>query len=479
MTTVLLVDDQPIVGAAIRRMLAREKDIEFHYCSEPTQAQAVAAEVKPHVILQDLVMPTMDGMTLLQAFRADSLTAHTPVIVLSSREDPVVLTEAYALGADDYLVKIPDRLRLIERVRQLGQPATASRATPSVEDGTIGQSYAATLVPLQIDTGNVDLSALGLRATPERPYEDLTSQSFLAQSKRAKFMGKVVPVVGGIPLWSKLGQGGMAAVYYGIHPRLQVEVAVKVLLPHLAESQPDLIDRLYREAQIAARIRAPQLVTVMDVNQEANIFYMVMEYVEGESAGRHLREARTRGECGLSERTALDIVLSATEGLAAAHQMGVIHRDIKPDNILVPVDHRSKAARFRQSKLADLGVARMDHGDMGLTQDVCTLGTPGFMAPEQASDAGRVSATADVFSMGATLYNLLTGERPFAGQSPMEVVMATIREPHRPIHQLRNDLSHGVIAVLDRCLAKPPDNRFQDATELSYALQVCHQELGS
>src|SRR3982751_4289525 len=115
--TVLLVDDQPIIGEAVRRMLAGEEDIVFHFCKDPAQALARAKEIGPTVILQDLVMPEIDGLTLVRQFREDDATRETPMIVLSAREEPRTKAEAFGLGANDYIVKLPDRLELLARIR--------------------------------------------------------------------------------------------------------------------------------------------------------------------------------------------------------------------------------------------------------------------------------------------------------------------------------------------------------------------------
>ena len=115
--TVLLVDDQAIIGESVRRMLAAETDIGFHFCQDPTQAIATANQVQPTVILQDLVMPDIDGLTLLKFFRANAATREVPMIVLSSKEEPAIKAQAFGLGANDYLVKLPDRVELIARIR--------------------------------------------------------------------------------------------------------------------------------------------------------------------------------------------------------------------------------------------------------------------------------------------------------------------------------------------------------------------------
>src|SRR5258708_4562863 len=149
--------------------------------------------------------------------------------------------------------------------------------------------------------------------------QDLSADGLLGTASRVTFDDKEVPSIAGIPLIAKLGQGGMGAVYVGMHPRLKQEVAIKVLPFPIMAQQPQMVDRFFREAQIAARVKSNHLVGVLDVNNEANgLFYIIMEFVHGISAGAYLKEMRKSGCEGLNEAEALDICLAATEGLAAA-----------------------------------------------------------------------------------------------------------------------------------------------------------------
>lgn len=344
-------------------------------------------------------------------------------------------------------------------------------------------------------------------STPFAPSikpQDLSDDKMILSAPRTDLDGRATPTLGGIQILAKLGQGGMGAVYYGIHPRLNQEVAVKVLPFHLAEHNPELVQRFIREAQIAARVRSPHLVSVIDVNEQSGLFYLVMEYVSGQTAGAYLRELGRRGQFGMLEREALDICIAALEGLAAAHAQGVIHRDIKPDNIIVPLASSGSSQNltpmtggllaaegasiaptlaqrppldFSAAKLADLGLARSESGDVTMTGVNACMGTPGYMSPEQAQDARHVSKPADVFSMGATLYAMITGNAPFQGTALMHVLNATVKEPHTPIRQIRPDISAATSAVLDRCLQKDPAQRFSDAGQLLSALRSCRETL--
>lgn len=310
------------------------------------------------------------------------------------------------------------------------------------------------------------------------PFQDLSSERLLRDAERIESHGKLCPALNGIPILAKLGQGGMGAVYYGIHPRLRAEVAIKVLPFHLVEQDPGMIQRFFREAQIAAQVRSPHLVNVMDVNEESGLFFLVMEYVSGYSAGQLLRKFIQEGKPGLSELDALEVCIAATEGLHAAHSQGIVHRDLKPENIMVPYLSRTdKTFDLMHSKLMDLGLARSEASSQSLTGGQAAMGTPGYMAPEQALDAKKADKRSDVFGMGATLYGLLSGKAPFHGEAVMKIIMDTINVQHLPIEKVRPGISASVSEVLEKSLHKKQENRYQDAQQLLRALKNCHKPL--
>jgi formylglycine-generating enzyme required for sulfatase activity len=299
---------------------------------------------------------------------------------------------------------------------------------------------------------------------PSRPAEDLSRDPLVALLPRDP-EGR--PLAGRIPLLCRIGMGGMGAVYYAVHPRLNVEVAVKILPPHLAEQDPSLVDRFRAEARLAAALASDHVVRVLDVDREAGTSYLVMEYVAGASAGEHLRNARAGGGRGLSEAEAIEIALAAARGLAAAHERGIVHRDIKPENILIPGGERGKA------KLADLGLAK-PQGDLTrvATSADAVMGTPGFMAPEQIEDPRSAGTAADVFSMGATLYALLAGQAPFTGEGLGAVLRRTSSDA---APDLPGDVSPAVRALVARCLAKDPAERPADGRALVEALVAARE----
>lgn len=317
--------------------------------------------------------------------------------------------------------------------------------------------------------------------------EDLSGDALLVNLKRIEYENRSLPSLGGIPLLRRIGRGAMGAVYYGVHPRLQNEVAVKVLPAALAQADPDLSKRLFREAQLAARIRSENLISVLDVNEENGIFYLIMEYVAGISAGDYLRARRKQGLHFVPEAEALEICIAATQGLAAAHLAGVIHRDIKPDNIMVPYRRDLPLAEAKDrlliqvqfAKLADLGLAHLDELDSSLTATCIAMGTPGYLAPEQALDARNARKPADVFSMAATLYNLLAGQAPFTGETPLNIIIAAMQSKHKPVREVNPGVSEITAALLDKCLEKAPERRIPDGSALLRELCACRQGNGS
>jgi len=317
-------------------------------------------------------------------------------------------------------------------------------------------------------TGGLD----GFLATPP-PTQDLTQDGLLAGAPRAELDGTPRPTLGDVVLLSKLGQGGMGAVYYGVNVSLGTEVAVKVLPLQLAAQQPELRKRFVREARLAGKVNSPNLIYVYDVGEELGLCYQVMEYVRGVSAGGYLKQLKKKGQTGLAETEALAICIAAATGLAAAHAKGIIHRDIKPDNILIPPAAGGTDLDFAGAKVADLGLARQEEGGESLTGTSSAMGTPGFMPPEQSMSAKKAGKPADVFALGATLYSLLAGKPPFTGDTAMAIMIATLQQPHTPLPGLRPDVSAATVELIDRCLAKKPEERYADAAQLRKALEDC------
>lgn len=312
-----------------------------------------------------------------------------------------------------------------------------------------------------------------------RSIEDLRNEGLLAAATRVAIEDREVPMLKGIPLLAKLGKGAMGSVYYGVHPRLRREVAVKVLSNWAVQKHPKLVERFVQEAQMGAQVQSPFLVGVYDVDEIRGSYFQVMEYVRGVSADDLLRGLEPHdGHEGLDEDDALDLIIAASKGLAAAHAHGIVHRDLKPDNILVPFRDGTEKPNYKAAKLADLGIARSETNNLSLTETFSAIGTPGFLAPEQARDAKNVGKAADVFGMGATLFALLTGHPPFQGPTPIATLLQTLENDPESIRKARPDLSEPTIQVIERCLLKESGDRYADAEALGKALAEARAKLG-
>ncbi|MCW8133564.1 MAG: protein kinase [Planctomycetota bacterium] len=304
--------------------------------------------------------------------------------------------------------------------------------------------------------------------------ENLLQDPLLAVAQRASFLGRIRPVVGDLPLLALLGRGGMGSVYYAFHPRLKMEVAVKVLSAELAEKHPDLVRRFQLEAQLAARVKSPHLASVIDVNQKDGLHYLVMEYIHGTSADEYVRSRNG----AIGEAEVLELCAAACEGLAAAHAAGVIHRDVKPGNILLPYQPGTRTPRFDQAKISDLGIARVDDQEQGQTRTSTPLGSPGYMSPEQVMHSSRATAASDVFGLGATLYALLSGGRaPFTRGTYAASLIASVKETCTPLRELRPRVTPATEAMVARCLSKSAGQRYPDARALLREIQACRAAL--
>jgi beta-lactam-binding protein with PASTA domain/predicted Ser/Thr protein kinase len=253
---------------------------------------------------------------------------------------------------------------------------------------------------------------------------------------------------------SRLGSGGMADVYLAQDQLLGREVAVKVLHHHFAEDH-EFVERFRREASSAAALSHPNIVGIFDRGEWNGTYYIAMEYV----AGRSLK-AIVREQGALEPAAAIDIVIQILRAARSAHRRGVIHRDLKPHNVILDEEGRAR--------VTDFGIARAGASDMTLTGSI--MGTAQYLSPEQAQGFA-VSAASDLYSIGVILYELLTGVVPFEGESAVAIAYKQVSAEPRPPSELNPSLPPSLDAVVLRALAKDPAQRYADADELIAALQ--------
>jgi serine/threonine-protein kinase len=272
-------------------------------------------------------------------------------------------------------------------------------------------------------------------------------------------------VLGQYVVLALLGEGGMGKVLKARHRLMKRVVALKVIRPALL-ADPRAVQRFRREIEAVSRLSHPNIVAAYDANQVGDTHFLVMEYVEGTDLARVVKE---RGP--LPAGVACEYVRQAAVGLQHAHEQGLVHRDIKPHNLLLAKAPGSPPAGWGVVKLLDMGLARLHSADGdGLTNTGAVMGTPDFIAPEQAADSHRVDIRADLYSLGCTLYFLLTGEPPFPGGTLLEKLFKHQYVAPRPVELRRPDLPPGVAAAVGKLLAKRPEERYQTPAELAEAL---------
>ena len=261
----------------------------------------------------------------------------------------------------------------------------------------------------------------------------------------------------------ELGHGGMGAVYLVRHRVLNTNFALKVLYPGVAQRDQQFVDRFIREAQLAGRIRHPNLIAVYDagLNESNGMYYLVMDYVSGGSVRGKLRK-----QGHLSVLESLGIVRQVGHALEAALQHNMVHRDIKPDNIMFDGDG--------VARLADLGIAKAtgDH-DANLTVEAAVFGTPAYMSPEQARDSRNVDIRADIYSLGIVLYEMLTGRRPFTGENTIEILTQVIGDAQAPdVRTLNPDIPEAVAVLVSDMIEKDLRKRVASPSDLISRIDV-------
>ena len=302
----------------------------------------------------------------------------------------------------------------------------------------------------------------GSQAGPQALLSRLVAAGFLTanQAERAgkeldTLLGQQIP---GYQLLERLGQGAMGTVYKARQMSMNRLVAIKVLHSRLA-ANPEFLQRLTREAHLAARLSHNNMIQAIDVGSAGPLHYFVMELVEGQT----IREILDKGKV-YEEREAVEIILQIAQALQHAHRRGLIHRDVKPGNIVLTTDGIAK--------LADLGMAReTDDAALARREKGIAMGTPYYMAPEQVRGRQSIDGRADLYALGATLYHMVTGKPPFYYPETDRVLMAHLEAELTPPDHLNQKLSSGLGEVVEYLMAKERRRRYQKADDLIIDLE--------
>ena len=335
--------------------------------------------------------------------------------------------------------------------KSAAERAQAATVVPSAEAAEKTRAQEATVVPT------------GPKGEPRRSQAPTVVQT--AAKKPAAPRAATPPAnaligkaLGGYEILRKLGEGGMGAVYEARQVALDRSVALKVLPAHLAANRT-FIMRFTREALSVAKLNHNNIIQIYDVGKAEGIYFFSMEFVRGKTLGDLVEK-----EGKMDPRTAVGYIVQSARGLEYAHRKNIIHRDIKPDNIMINEEG--------VAKVADLGLAKqVQEEELSVTMSGVGMGTPHYMPPEQASDAKKVDHRADIYSLGCTLYHLITGKIPYDGDSAYEIITKHVNEPLTPPSAVDADIPEELSKVVEKMLAKQKEDRYASMKEVTEALE--------
>src|SRR5882762_6253103 len=481
---VLVADDEEALRRHLSRMLER-LGYEPILAKNGREALELAERDPPDLIITDLSMPEMTGHELLARLKTSAKTQHIPVIVVSGEGDSDSVVKCLEAGAEDHLAKPYEKVVLQARIRTslerkrmrdqelayLRRVAQLTAAAEAVER----QSYDSGMledVRLQEDQlGQLarvfDRMMTGIRSR-EAQLEARVRQLRREMEETAARLPATPPIsedshfaVGDglaarYEIKRELGKGGMGMVYLAHDRELDEDVAIKVVRRDLIGEDPTLLERLKSELRLARRISHRNVVRSHDLGEWEGLYFLSMEYIQGTTVA-DLVASHGR----LSVDSTLAIATQLVDALVVAHAAQIIHRDIKPGNLLVD--------ETGALKVTDFGLARPAQRSSELTQAGLVVGTPRYMSPEQLM-GGDVDARTDLFATGAVLYECLTGRVPFDASTPGGLVGQMLEGPPVPVAVLQPAVPPALAGIIERLLQFDADKRYNSARELADAL---------
>ncbi len=384
----------------------------------------------------------------------------TDRFVVGEQQTPSALPDVHS-EAQLQLAQDPDATIATDFNMQFDADPDATIATDFNQQPIMDESQATievgdfTPVTNTDQTINVDFSQGSLLEPPShsKPIKNKKTESI----RRAAHDPEIGDRIAGYQIVSFLGKGGMGNVHKAIQMSMQREVALKILPPELCRDET-FSARFIREARAAGKVNHPNVITCFDVGNDKGVLYMALELVTGGDVSQKLKE--NKGP--LSVKQALRIFQDCTRGLGAIHKAGLIHRDIKPANIFLSEDGIAK--------LADLGLARSASTNTQMTQAGSCVGTPAYMSPEQVKGAEDIDIRTDIYALGITLFTLLAAKNPFQANDVWALFRIIIEEQPPNICELNKDVDEGINTLIQKCLAKDRNDRFQTPKELLEAL---------
>lgn len=410
---ILVVDDEATNRDLLSRRLAK-RDYEPITAASAYEGLAILAEEEIDLVILDIMMPGMSGMEMLTVIRQTYSSSQLPVIMATAKTDSEDVVEALKRGANDYILKpldMPVAFARIEKalkerqttvaLEKMNKDLLSSQSRSSFGDTTTHHSVDATSLSARQNKGSARLKPL-----PTSPGE----------------------TIGKYEVRRTLGVGGSGKVYLAYDPLIERQVAIKVLSKKYSDDHI-WTQRFLMEAKATGQLDHPNVISVYDVNTHQGSLYIVMEYAEG---GNLKTRTKKQGPPELAE--ACRCMIEAAEGLHAAHQRNLIHRDVKPDNLLFSATD--------QIKVSDFGIVKYQAGDtrdLELTTEGKRIGTPMYMSPEQIR-VQEVDCRTDIYALGGTFYFLLTGKTPYSGSTIDDVTTAHLKDPRPDPSKFNPDL---------------------------------------
>ena len=354
-----------------------------------------------------------------------------------------------------------------ERWKQLDELLEAALERPAIERAAFLDRACAGDDELRSELESLLISDGQAEAFIESPPEMVAADLFTNEQPKRRRGERIAHY----EILKEVGSGGMGEVYLAADTRLGRKVALKFLPPSLT-ADPQLRARFLREAQLASALDHPNVCTIHEVGEASGHLFIAMQYVEGVTLKKLI------GSRPLKLDSLFSISLQAADALTAAHDLSIIHRDIKPGNIIITPKGQAKVLDFGLAKLTgNRGHAKMSAAESELTRTGVVIGTPNYMSPEQARGE-RVDHRTDIFSLGTIIYEMATGKVPFSGKSQAEIMNAVINERHRPVTELNQAVPEELSTAVDRALSKDPRDRFQSMGEMLLALRQAARAVG-
>lgn len=448
---ILLVEDNPGDARLLREMLAeaRASDVHLTHVDRVTRARALLAERSFDLVLLDLSLPDSFGFEGFVKIHGD--VPLVPVVILTSFDDDTVALRAVQEGAQDYLVKGRieghSLIRAIRYAVERGRLAAKNAREAALRNAPAEKRTAVTLISERRHEPKTEL-----RPDPQPHQSDLSSPLPMHSLR-----GEAITIgteLGNYKIVGRLGQGGMGVVYEAENLLLERSAAIKIMPESLA-SDPWAVKDFLREAKTVAQINHPNVVVIYDVGHVRNVYYIAMELVRGSSVQRRMNE-----EGPFEWREATRILEGACRGLSAAHAAGLVHRDIKPDNILLGRDGVVRLADFGLA-LAAASASMAAGSDTGGS----IVGTLHFMSPEQCR-GDRVGPKSDIYALGATYYAMLSGSPPYLGDNAA-IIYGHSFSPPPELDRTISGAPPACAAIIKCAMAKDPDDRYPSADSMA------------